>query len=152
MTGTTRTIDTPSFVQQVDLSRPPEAVFEAVSTAAGVSGWWMPTTGSGAEGTELHLRFPPGPVLIRVDTVRPVSTVAWTVLVCDFEADWVGTQIVFTLRPGRDGGTTLEFRHQGLTPQLHCYDRCRQGWGHYLSSLRDYVETGAGRPGDRHGS
>ena len=71
-------------------------------------------------------------------------------MACDFEPDWVGTQIIFTLNTEAPGGTTLRFRHQGLTAELPCYDQCRQGWSYYLTSLREFVETGAGRPGNRH--
>ncbi|MDQ2874979.1 MAG: hypothetical protein M3Y33_09385 [Actinomycetota bacterium] len=38
------------------------------------------------------------------------------------------------------------FRHEGLSPQLECYDMCRAGWDQYLPSLRDYLETGTGTP------
>lgn len=144
------TIEAPSYQKQIQLTKPPEAVFEALTTPAGVAGWWMPATGSGVEGGELRLSFPPGPGVMRVDTARPFSRVVWTVLVCDFLSDWVGTRIIFALRPSESGGTTLEFCHQGLTPRLECFDQCQQGWDHYLPSLRDYVETGTGRPGNRH--
>jgi uncharacterized protein YndB with AHSA1/START domain len=142
-------LEASSYQKQIRFTEPPEAVFPALATTAGVAGWWVPATGSGAEGGELRLTFPPGPGVMRVDTALPPSTVAWTVLKCDFLPDWVGTQILFTLRPATGGGTTLEFCHRGLTPQLECFDQCRQGWDHYLPSLHDYVETGTGRPGPR---
>jgi uncharacterized protein YndB with AHSA1/START domain len=149
MSETIGTVETSSFQKQIPFTRPPEAVFEALTTAAGVAGWWMPATGSGDEGGELRLTFPPGPGVLRVDTARPSSAVVWTVLSCDFVPDWVGTRIVFALRGTAEGGTSLEFRHEGLTPQLECYGQCTQGWGYYLASLQDYVESGAGRPGPR---
>ena len=34
----------------------------------------------------------------------------------------------------------LHFRHQGLTPDLECYDMCDAGWTYYLGSLVSYVE------------
>ena len=40
----------------------------------------------------------------------------------------------------------LYFRHQGLTPELECFDMCHEGWTHYLDSLVSYVETGQGQP------
>ena len=40
----------------------------------------------------------------------------------------------------------LYFRHQGLTPELECFDMCHEGWTHYLASLVSYVETGEGQP------
>ena len=39
----------------------------------------------------------------------------------------------------------LYFRHEGLTPELECFDMCHEGWTHYLASLVSYVETGQGR-------
>lgn len=149
MSQTTTVIDNSSYRRQIEFTKPPEAVLAALATPAGVAGWWVPATGSGSEGGELHLTFPPGIGVFRVDHAAPPATVVWTVLKCDFLPDWVGTRIIFSLRPGTDGGTTLDFRHEGLTAQLECFDQCRQGWDFYLPSLRDYVELGSGRPGPR---
>ena len=148
MSGTT--VQASDYEKAIEFTRPPEAVFEALSTVEGVSGWWMPTTGSGREGGELRLSMPPGPLVMRVDVAEPHARVEWTVLTCDFMPDWVATRPTFTLRPGPADGTELDFRHLGLTPRLECYGQCLQGWDHYLASLRDYVETGTGRPGNRH--
>ena len=63
--------------------------------------------------------------------------------------EWIGTTIVFDVTPAGDG-TELRFRHHGLTPQLECFDMCDAGWTHYLTSLVDYVDRGAGHP-YRHG-
>jgi uncharacterized protein YndB with AHSA1/START domain len=150
MSSTANPTDVLSYQKRVKFTRAPEVVFEALATPAGVSGWWMPTTGEGAEGTELRMAFPPGVGVFRVDTTRPSSRVEWTVTSLDFLPDWVGTRIVFELHPTAGGGTELEFHHEGLTPQLECFDQCRQGWNYYLPSLHDHVETGSGRPGDRH--
>ena len=150
MSETTGIAGTLDYQQRLSFTRPPEEVYDALATPAGVSGWWMPTTGSGAEGTELRISFPPGVGVFRVDTAQPSSRVEWRVTSLDFLPDWVGTRVVFALSPAAEGGTRLDFRHEGLTPQLECFDQCRQGWNYYLPSLHDYVETGSGRPGDRH--
>ncbi len=43
--------------------------------------------------------------------------------------------------------TLLHFEHEGLTPQLECYQICEDGWGHFLkTSLNKLVETGKGEP------
>jgi uncharacterized protein YndB with AHSA1/START domain len=139
-----------SYRQRLSFTQPPDVVYRAIATPAGVSGWWMPTTGSGAEGGRLHISFPPGVGVFGVDTAQRASRVGWSVEELAFLPDWIGTRIVFELAPGPTGGTELDFHHDGLTPQLECYDQCRQGWDHYLPSLHDYVETGAGHPGDRH--
>jgi uncharacterized protein YndB with AHSA1/START domain len=150
MGETATTAVTTSYENQVRFTAPPGTVYDALSTTVGVSGWWMPATGSAAEGGELCLQFPPGPGAMRVEVAEPSSRVVWSVLTCDFLPDWVGTRIHFALRPGEDGGTVLDFHHEGLTRQLECFDQCRQGWDFYLASLRDHVDSGAGRPGNRH--
>jgi hypothetical protein len=68
------------------------------------------------------------------------------VLECAFLPDLVGTTPVGTL--SQDGAATchLQFRHEGLSPQLECDQNCRAGWEHYLPSLRDYIQTGKGIP------
>jgi hypothetical protein len=60
--------------------------------------------------------------------------------------EWAGTMVTFALDPAADGATTLRFTHAGLTPSLECFADCQAGWDHFLPSLRDHVESGAGRP------
>jgi hypothetical protein len=108
-------------------------------------------TGSGAASGELRFTFPNGdrPLVIAVDIADRSGSVAWMVLATPPVPEWVewsGTHLTFMLRPRQGGGTTLEFRHQGLTPQLHCYDHCSRGWDYFLPSLRDFVDTGTGHP------
>ena len=63
--------------------------------------------------------------------------------------DWDGTTIYFDVAEAGDGAM-LYFRHEGLTPELECFDMCHEGWTHYLASLVSYAETGQGQP-HRHG-
>lgn len=145
--GSSNPTEAPSYQSQVQFSRPPDVVFDALTTVTGLAGWWSPVTGSGAAGGELRLTHQHvDPLVIRVDTADRPRSVAWTVLAYPLNPEWVGTHITLMLSPGQVGGTTLEFRHQGLTPQLECYDHCSQGWDYFLPSLRDYIETGTGSP------
>ncbi len=44
-------------------------------------------------------------------------------------------------------GTTITLTHEGLTPQLHCYETCNTAWDFFvLDSLKAYLETGKGDP------
>lgn len=135
----------------------PETVFEALTTIAGLAGWWAPVSGAGTEGGELHFLFSGAArieglilaedlLLLRVDEARRPSSVRWTVLECGFLPDWVGTSLSFELVPHGDGGCEARFRHHGLTPRLECYTSCAPGWDYHLASLHDYVELGQGRP------
>lgn len=127
---------------------PPETVFDALTTTAGLAAWWSPVSGDGAEGGELHFDMgaPEGPLVIRVPMAKLATTVVWDVLACPFLPEWTGTTITFDLGRTADGGCELFFRHHGLTPQLDCFETCRRGWDHFLPSLRQYADTGTGNP------
>jgi hypothetical protein len=50
--------------------------------------------------------------------------------------EWTGTKIYFDLMP--DGtGTRVSFTHEGLTPEIECYDACSSGWTGYLKNLEN---------------
>jgi len=36
--------------------------------------------------------------------------------------------------------------HIGLTPEIECYDLCKNGWQSFLYSLNKYLTTGIGAP------
>ncbi len=126
----------------------PEAVYDALTTTSGLAAWWTPVAGSGTEAGELafDMDAQEGPLVIDVRAARPARLVVWEVHACPFLPDWDRTTILFDLGRGDSGRCELFFRHHGLTPQLDCYDMCRQGWDHFLPSLRDYVVTGTGSP------
>jgi uncharacterized protein YndB with AHSA1/START domain len=126
---------------------PADAVFNALTTPSSLTGWWMDASGSGIEGGALTFRWgAEGALVMRVDAARRAEFVEWTTLASEPVNDWVGTTVRFEISPTDTGGTRLEFRHIGLTPQLECFDMCRQGWDHYLPSLVGYVDRGQGNP------
>jgi uncharacterized protein YndB with AHSA1/START domain len=125
----------------------PDAVFDAVTSAAGLTAWWTEAEGSGDAGGELRFSMSaPEPLRVHVDEATRPTSVRWTVTECTFEPDWVGTHPTFTITPVAGDASELEFRHVGLTDELECIDMCTAGWNHYLASLRSYVETGRGNP------
>jgi uncharacterized protein YndB with AHSA1/START domain len=136
------------YTTTITADAPPETVFAALTIPAHLAAWWAPATGHGAEGGELRfdMHSPQGPLVIRVHSAEHPRVLVWNVLSCPFLPDWEGTTITFDLGRNDRGGCDLFFRHHGLTPQLDCYDTCRQGWNHFIPSLRQYVDTGTGNP------
>jgi uncharacterized protein YndB with AHSA1/START domain len=144
MTTTTQDQD---FQATLDFPASPETVFEALTTISGVSSWWGPASGSAGPDGELEFRFGEHPVRFRVTDAERATRVRWYTVDCDVIPDWVGTTISFDLSRTEAGGTTLEFRHVGLVPQLACFEHCSNDWGRFLhSSLVSYLETGTGHP------
>lgn len=122
-------------------------VFDALTTATGLTAWWASATGDGDQGGELQLTMhAPEPLVLRVDeAVRP-TRVGWTVVDCAFLPDWVGTRPVFDVVTLGDGACEVHLRHHGLTSRLECMDMCARGWDHFTGSLRAHAETGHGSP------
>jgi len=151
-TGFTSTLEAPStpdadFEATVSFTSSADAVFDALTTPAGLTGWWMKASGSGLAGGELTFVYDNGSVVMRVDTAERPSVVRWTVLAASEPfGDWVGTTISFDVSPNENGGSRLHFRHTGLTPQLECFDTCSAGWNQSLLSLVNYVDSGKGGP------
>jgi uncharacterized protein YndB with AHSA1/START domain len=145
---TTESVDVldQDYQSQLTLHAPADAVFDALTTLAGLAAWWTPVSGNGLTGGELTFTFGPAAmVVMRVDVAERDVGVHWTAIACHHD-DWVGTTVHFDLEAMPAGGTELRFRHAGLTPRLECYSDCKSGWDHFIPSLRAYVETGTGNP------
>ncbi|MDQ6637936.1 MAG: SRPBCC domain-containing protein [Candidatus Dormibacteraeota bacterium] len=111
-----------------------------------MAGWWTSVSGSGLKGGELTFVFGGhGPLVLRVDEAERPALVRWAVISSEPTPEWAGTTISFELTPRSAGGCDLSFRHKGLAPRLECYNDCKNGWDHFVPSLRDYVETGEGK-------
>lgn len=133
----------PDYQKTIRVRSGPEAVFDAITTASGLTAWWTEAAATGQD--ELTFFFDtPKSCVMRVETNRPTS-VRWTVTECAFLPDWEGTHPTFQVSPV-PGGTEIRFHHHGLTAELDCVDQCTRGWNHYLDSLREYVDSGHGMP------
>jgi len=135
-----------SYQRTIRVKAAPEAVFDAVTSLAGITGWWTRATGSAGVGGQVELWFdPPEPCVVRVDEATRPTLVQWTVTSC-FLDEWVGTRPTFAITPIDDDECELEFVHHGLTPALDCIEMCTRGWDFFIPSLRAYAEVGGGNP------
>lgn len=136
------------YERTVSIAATPQQVYSILTNVTEFAAWWAPATGSAHDGGELRLAFEGirQPLVLHVNTGKPASELAWHVTACDFLPDWVGTTVRIKTSPAADGRCGVTFCHEGLTPQLECYDMCRAGWDQYVPSLRDYIQTGTGHP------
>lgn len=129
---------------------PPE-VFNAITN---VRGWWS----EGIEGNtnKLNEEF-----IFRVKDVHfskqklieviPGKKVVWLVTDShlDFvknKSEWTGTKIIFEIAE-TGNKTKLVFTHEGLVPEVECYDACSPAWTEYVQhSLLNLITTGKGDP------
>ena len=93
-----------------------------------------------------EFRFYGGQSVDKVDVIESASPerVSWDVRESSRQ-EWVGTNIVFRLRPD-DNGTELLFAHRGSLKADDAYALFTTGWGVYLASLKRHLEKGQGTP------
>lgn len=84
MTATEQPSATPADYQAtLRVHAAPDAVFDAITTVAGLAAWWNPVTGSGETGGELRFMMnAPDPLVIHVDLATRPTSVRWTVTDC----------------------------------------------------------------------
>ncbi|SMG48064.1 SRPBCC domain-containing protein [Arenibacter troitsensis] len=49
--------------------------------------------------------------------------------------EWKDTKLIFDLQQYSDGETKVQFMHEGLTPEIACFDQCSSSWSRYLKQL-----------------
>src|SRR5579862_6433045 len=122
-----------------------EKVYRAITEQDGLAGWWTRETIAKAElgfinefkfGKQYHNKM-------KVTKLEKNKFVAWECVGGDKE--WIGTQLTFELNE-KDGKTELMFTQADWASQTLFYANCNYHWGGYMKSLKDYAETGTGKP------
>ena len=138
------------IVHRVGIKAPESKVYAALSTIAGLAGWWTEaTTGSSQLGGVITFRFQTetgeeiGGFDMDVVELVPDQKVRWRVKAGP--AEWVGTEIEFVLSR-QDEHIIVMFGHRGWREEVEFTAHCSTKWATFLLSLRDRVETGKGRP------
>jgi len=128
------------ILHQIAITAPARKVFEALTTAAGLAGWWTPDVKAEARrGSIAEFGFNGHRVVfrMRVDTLETDRRVAWT---CEGDVDeWKGTRLQFEL-DDEGGHTTLRFSHTGWRSTDGIFRICNTDWGRLMYSLKDYAE------------
>jgi uncharacterized protein YndB with AHSA1/START domain len=144
------------ILHRVGVEAPASRVFDAITTQAGLAGWW--TRGAKAEphaGAVLTFPFANGSVTMKVVELVPDRRVVWQCL--SGAAEWIGTTLIFELRRGAthdaarrgvdgDAETELFFAHRGWRDAVPFMHHCSTKWALFLVSLKSLVEEGVGQP------
>jgi uncharacterized protein YndB with AHSA1/START domain len=138
------------IVHRIGIKASPSMVYAALATVPGLAGWWTKaTTGESKVGGTILFRFhrPNGEEIGGFDMdvleLATDSKVRWRVK--DGPAEWIRTDIEFSLSQN-DGHTIVMFGHRKWREEVEFMAHCSMKWATFLLSLREFVETGKGRP------
>ncbi len=120
------------------------AVYKALTTLDGLSGWWTSTTqGDSKLGGVIDFRFGAGGISMKVLELDTDRRILWQVV--GGPAEWIDTTVSFDLRQEGDW-TIVLFKHQGWKEPVEFMHHCSTKWGVFLLSLKSLLETGKGSP------
>ena len=157
----------PNIHQELIIEAPAEKIYDAITTAEGLSGWWTPGSIAIPKVDSIG-RFPFGPTYhkeMKIEKLSPAKQVKWKCIAGVEE--WIGTSLSFTIHPENnktimdshpeimgqlqqqkdfEKGAILVFRHDNWKEYTSMFAECSYTWGQFLRSLKLYCETGKGRP------
>lgn len=125
---------------------------EAIKRISHVPAWWGITFSGNSEkqNDQFMVRMGGDSFFdFTVEELIPDKKVVWLVTDCYMpwypdKKEWANTRLIFDLSEN-NGITSLNFTHEGLTPDVACYKDCKTGWTHWIQkSLFSYFSTGKG--------
>jgi phosphopentomutase len=139
------------YTTTISVNKTPKEAFMAINN---VRGWWTENLEGRTEksGDEFTVTF--GEVHVstqKLVEVVPDKKVVWLVTRSKLnfirdKQEWNNTKISFEIFQ-KDNKTQVRFIHQGLIPEIECYDACSNAWEDYItSSLKSLIDTGKGKP------
>lgn len=138
------------ITHRIGIKSPAARVYDALASVKGLSNWWTEEVeGDGKVGGKIEFRFRTpsgelkGTMVMQVQTLNASKVVRWRCV--DGPAEWIGTDITFELSE-QDNQTILLFGHRNWREAVEFTSHCSMKWATFLLSLREYVETGKGKP------
>lgn len=130
-----------SFTTTLTVDQSPKEVYDAILN---VRGWWSGLYGEDIQGStnklngEFTFQAGGGVHYTKQKLVEATEgkRVVWLVTdakltFLDKTDEWVGTKLIFDIT--RKGASTIvTFTHDGLTPDVECYDSCSPAWQQYM--------------------
>ncbi len=131
------------FTHTLVTEQTPEEVFKAIGN---VRSWWAGYYSEEFVGPteklndEFSFRAGDGAHYSKQKLVEvvPNKKVVWLITesklsFLDKTDEWTGSKVIFDISQ-KDGKTHLVFTHEGLTPEVECYDACAPAWTQYLQN------------------
>jgi len=138
------------IIHRIGIKSPAARVYDALTTLDGLARWWTEEVlGATQVGGRIEFRFRTklgellGGMVMEVQELNDNKEVRWRCV--EGPAEWVGTEITFQLSE-QDNQTIVLFGHRNWREAVEATAHCSMKWATFLLSLREYVETGTGKP------
>jgi uncharacterized protein YndB with AHSA1/START domain len=138
------------IIHRIGIKAPLQKVYDALSTIEGISGWWTKdTSGISRVGEIIVAKFYSpddkelGSMRMEVKALEPNKRIHWKFTAGPEE--WIDTDVTFDLRQ-EDGYTIVIFGHRNWREEVEFKAHCSMKWAIFMLSLREFIETGDGRP------
>jgi uncharacterized protein YndB with AHSA1/START domain len=139
-----------NIIHRIGIRSSAARVYKALSTIKGLANWWTEEVeGDEKIGGKIEFTFRSetgdikGKMVMEVQELNPEKYVRWRCV--DGPAEWIGTDIDFGLSQ-QDDQTIIIFGHRNWREAIEFTAHCSMKWAVFLLSLREYVETGKGKP------
>jgi uncharacterized protein YndB with AHSA1/START domain len=137
-----------SYTTTIEITATPQEVFDRITA---IPKWWSTDfEGSSVNSGDEFVIHHPDAHFSRQKLVEviPGEKMVWQVTDSNLDwleknqHEWTNTRMIFELMP-QGNKTVLHFTHQGLVPELECYERCTQGWSMVIGErLFNFITTG----------
>jgi uncharacterized protein YndB with AHSA1/START domain len=142
-----------SIIHRIGIKSPAAQVYKALATIDGLAHWWTNEV-QGEEGIGGKIKFTfrteagevKGEMVMEVKELTDGKNVRWSCT--EGPSEWIGTDITFDLSQ-QDDQTIIIFGHRNWKEEVEFKAHCSMKWAVFLLSLREYVETGKGKPSPR---
>lgn len=134
---------TKNFTITLQTTQSPQKVFKAIQD---VRTWWSGYYSETITGNTKKLNdefsFQAGDgahsTKHKLIEVIPDEKIVWLTTFCNLnfiekKDEWLGTKIIFDITK-KGNQTQLTFTHEGLNPQVECYNACAPAWTQYLEN------------------
>ena len=138
------------IIHRIGIRSSANEVYKAISTIDGLANWWTEEV-EGNEQVDGKIKFTfrsdtgdiKGQMIMQIKELSLQKNVRWQCV--DGPAEWIGTAITFDLSQ-QDDQIIIIFGHRNWREAIEFTAHCSMKWAVFLLSLRDYVETGKGKP------
>jgi uncharacterized protein YndB with AHSA1/START domain len=138
------------IIHRIGIKSPVAQVYKAITSLEGLAHWWTKEVqGDVKRGGKIEFVFRSktgdvmGKMVMEVQELNAQKEVRWRCT--DGPPEWIGTDVTFELSR-QDNQTILLFGHRNWREAVEFTSHCSMKWATFLLSLREYVETGKGKP------